>query len=115
TDPRYVTLVPKPRLVRLTSDQYQPAYLYFRVPEGSSPSDIKDLKQLVSNREVSLQSGDTARVEVPAGTDLVLHAQTDKPLLRYLLTDDTFRLLEGAGLGEDLLKKLQALKDRGFS
>jgi hypothetical protein len=42
--------------------------------------DLKDLKQVFRERPISLTGGDTSRVEVPAGTDLIMTATADKEL-----------------------------------
>jgi hypothetical protein len=79
TASRRITLVPPPTIVRLVRDEDQPAYLYYRIPSGATRADLKGKKQKLRDQEVSL-TGDSSRFEVPAGTDVVLTAQTDKKL-----------------------------------
>ena len=79
TAARRITLVPPPTIIRLVRDEDQPAYLYYRIPRGASRADLKGKKQKLRDQEVSL-TGDSSRFEVPAGTDVVLTAQTDKRL-----------------------------------
>jgi hypothetical protein len=79
TASRRIILVPPPTIVRLVRDEDQPAYLYYRVPSGASPAALKGKKQKLRDQEVSL-TGESSRFEVPAGTDVVLTAQTDKKL-----------------------------------
>jgi hypothetical protein len=79
TATRRITLVPPPTIVRLVRDEDQPAYLYYRIPSGATRADLKGKKQKLRDQEVSL-TGESSRFEVPAGTDVVLTAQTDKKL-----------------------------------
>jgi hypothetical protein len=74
-----ITVVPPPTLVELSRDEDRPAYLYHRIPAGGEAKDLRGLKQQFRNLPVSL-SGSTSRIDVPAGTDVVLLARTDKPL-----------------------------------
>jgi hypothetical protein len=76
---KHITVVPPPTLVELLRDDARPAYLYHRPPLGGEPRDLRGRKQKVENLAVSL-AGDTSRIEVPSGTDVVLTAKTDKPL-----------------------------------
>lgn len=79
TPSRRIIVVPPPTIVRLVRDEDQPAYLYHRIPAGGNLADLKGKKQKLHDLEVSL-TGDTSRFEVPAGTDVLLTAQTDKYL-----------------------------------
>jgi hypothetical protein len=79
TPSRRIIVVPPPTIVRLVRDEDQPAYLYHRIPAGGTRADLKGKKQKLHDQEVSL-TGDTSRFEVPAGTDVLLIAQTDKYL-----------------------------------
>ncbi len=74
-----ITVVPAPNLVELTRDEEQPAYLYHRIPAGGEANDLRGLKQEFRNLPVSL-SGSTSVIDVPAGTNVLLTARTDKPL-----------------------------------
>jgi hypothetical protein len=79
TPSRRIIVVPPPTIVHLSRDEDQPAYLYHRIPAGGTRADLKGKKQKLHDQEISL-TGDTSRFEVPAGTDVVLTAQTDKYL-----------------------------------
>lgn len=74
-----ITVVPPPGVSELTRDEYQPAYLYHRLPAGADPKELRGKKQVFRDLPVSL-SGSASRIDVPAGTRLVLRAKTDKPL-----------------------------------
>lgn len=74
-----ITVVPPPSIVELTKEESRPAYLYHRLPQGGSISDIKGMKQRLPREAVSL-TGDISRVDIPAGTDLVLACVADKDL-----------------------------------
>jgi hypothetical protein len=79
TPPKRITVVPPPSIVELTLDEAQPAYLYHQPPSDGSKEDLRGKKQRFKDRPVSL-TGDTSRVDVPVGTDVVLTAKTDKDL-----------------------------------
>lgn len=79
TPPRKITVVPPPDLVEMTLDEDQPAYLYHRPPRGGTGADLKGLRQIFRGLPVSL-TGERSSVDLPAGTDVVLTARTDKPL-----------------------------------
>jgi hypothetical protein len=79
TPSKRIIVVPPPGIVRLTLDEAQPAYLYHRIPAGGSKEDLKGRKHVFKDRPISL-TGDTSRIDVPAGTDVVLTAETDKEL-----------------------------------
>ncbi len=81
TPSKKITVVPAPTLVELTRDEDQPAYLYHRIPAGGEAKDLRGLKQEFRSQPVSL-SGSTSMIDVPAGTNVLLTARTDKPLLR---------------------------------
>lgn len=78
---RRIIVVPPPEVVELTRDEAQPAYLFYRLPRGTEAEELRGKKQLLRDVPVSL-TGDTSRFEVPAGTDVVLKARTDKELRR---------------------------------
>jgi hypothetical protein len=71
-----IIVVPPPSLIHLTRDQYEPAYLYYR----GKPDVLRGRKQVRRNLDVSLFGGDVSRIELPAGSDIVLTATTDKEL-----------------------------------
>jgi hypothetical protein len=76
TPNKKILVVPPPSLVRLVRDEYQPAYLYYR----GKPEFLRGKKQVRRNLTVSLYGGDTSRIDLPAGSDVVLTATTDKEL-----------------------------------
>jgi hypothetical protein len=77
-----VTVVPTPTLVNMTADEYRPAYMFYRVAGGDDVA-LKGKKQRDADRPVSTHGGDTSRIDdVPAGTDLVLKATSDKDLTK---------------------------------
>jgi hypothetical protein len=79
TPARRIVVVPPPSLIELKVDEDQPAYLYHRLPFDGSADDLKGKKQQFTDRTVSL-TGEKSSIQVPAGTDLVIKAKTDKPL-----------------------------------
>jgi hypothetical protein len=73
-----IELVPPPRLVKLTREEFQPAYIYHRTPGHVSPDLLKGKKHLLHNLDVP--GDDRPVISVPAGTTLVLTAEADKDL-----------------------------------
>jgi hypothetical protein len=63
----------------MVRDEFQPAYLYHRVPPDATAKDLRGQKQIFRDLPVSL-GGSASRIDVPAGTRLVIRATTDKPL-----------------------------------
>jgi hypothetical protein len=86
--PRYrITVVPPPSLVEMTVDEQRPAYMFYRV-RGGDPGQLRGLKQAIAGRPVSVSGGDTSRVEgVPAGSNLVLFAKSDKELKSVMIDE----------------------------
>jgi hypothetical protein len=74
-----ITLVPAPSLIELRCDEERPAYLYHRPPPGGTPADLKGRREVFKNRPVSLASS-VSRIDVDAGTNVVLRGRTDKLL-----------------------------------
>jgi hypothetical protein len=72
-----ITLVPPPGVEWATVDKEEPAYIYYRV-QGDQKA-LKGKKQLFFGYTISSQ-GDASTIQVPFGTNLVLHAQVDRPL-----------------------------------
>jgi hypothetical protein len=93
---RRITLVPPPSVVSMMRDEYQPAYLYYRVAEGSTAGELKASKQVFRNLVSSVSGGDTTRIQVPRGTDLVLTVQLDKDLYE---NTDLFSSADHLGVG----------------
>ncbi len=80
TPPRPITLVPPPTLVRLSSVSYEPAYLHHPAPEGEGYEVLRGLRQRMPEERLSL-TGDKTILVVPAGTELVIQAQTEEPIV----------------------------------
>jgi hypothetical protein len=76
-----ITLVPPPMLTRLSRDEDRPAYLFHRPPLDGGPAALKGLKQHLTDLGVSL-SGPVSQFSVPAGSDVELSGQVDKPLTK---------------------------------
>ncbi len=74
-----ITVVPPPNLAELTRHEERPAYLYHRVPAGGEAKDLRGKKQLFRDLPISL-SGAISRIDVPAGTNVVLKGRADKDL-----------------------------------
>ena len=82
TAPQAIEVVPPPSLSQLLRQEWQPAYLYHRPPLDGQPADLKGLKQAFEEESV-YATGETARIDVPIGTDLQLTgtiSDKDKPL-----------------------------------
>jgi hypothetical protein len=75
-----ITVVPPPSLIELTRDEEQPAYIYHRAPQGTPAGFLRGKRQQFTDSPVSL-SGNASRIEVPAGTSVVLKGKTDQVLL----------------------------------
>jgi hypothetical protein len=75
---RFITVVPPPTLFELTHEEERPAYLYHR-PPANQPLLLKGRKQHFASRPISL-SGSLSRIDVPAGTDVILRGTPSKPL-----------------------------------
>ena len=81
TQELHILVVPTPTLIEMVVDEHRPAYMFYRVADGKLEA-LKGKKQLVSGIKISLYGGDTSRIDpVPAGTDLVLTATSDKKLV----------------------------------
>jgi hypothetical protein len=79
---RRITVVPPPTLKSLVHEDREPAYIYYRVPADSSADDLRTRKQVFRDRVSSVAGGDTTRIPVWFGTDVILTAETDKALRR---------------------------------
>jgi hypothetical protein len=87
---KQITVVPPPSLIRLVRNEYEPAYIYYRAPVGGTLADLKGLTQQRLNVPFSL-SGPSSSVSLPAGSDVELIAESDKPL------QDNVRILPREG------------------
>jgi hypothetical protein len=85
TPRRYVTLVPAPTLIGLDVEEERPAYLYYRPTAAATLSFLRGKKQPFQTHDVLQAGSETSRIDVPAGTDLVLRARSDKPLREAFL------------------------------
>src|SRR5439155_13629535 len=74
-----ITVVPQPGLIELTCDEERPAYLMQRPPAGGKADDLKGRKEIYKDLRVSLAAS-VSRIDVAAGTNLVLHGKIDKSL-----------------------------------
>jgi len=77
---RGITVLPPPGLVSLVCEQQRPAYLYYRPAAGSNGAELRGQKQVFEEIDMSSFGGDVSRIEVPAGTDVLLIAQANKDL-----------------------------------
>lgn len=80
TPPRTITLVPPPTLARLTAVTYEPAYLHHPAPQGQGYEALRGLRQRMPEQRLSL-TGDKTILVVPAGTEVVLTATTEEPIV----------------------------------
>jgi hypothetical protein len=77
---RYVTVVDPPALEGLVREEERPAYLYYRPAPDGKPEDLHGLKQPFEGAGVSVQGSETSRIDVPAGTNVVLTGTATKEL-----------------------------------
>jgi hypothetical protein len=85
TPARVIDVVSPPMLSKLVGTEYRPAYLFHappQLPPGETPERpyLAGKHQRLPEKQLSL-TGDRSVVTVPAGTELVLTATTDKDLL----------------------------------
>lgn len=80
TPPRPITLVPPPTLTSLTATIYEPAYLHHPAPQGRGYEALRGLRQRMSEQRLSL-TGDKSILIVPSGTEVVLTATTEEPIV----------------------------------
>lgn len=80
TPTRKVIVVEPPALETLTRIEERPAYLYYRPYPGSDPRQLRGKKQLMDETNVSLQGGEVSRIDLPAGTNIILTANASKDL-----------------------------------
>ena len=85
TPRRTITLVPPPSLVGLGVQENRPAYLYYRPDDGTTLADLRGKKQAFEERDVLQAGSETSRIDLPAGTDVVLTAKSDKALKEAFL------------------------------
>jgi hypothetical protein len=80
TQYRKITVVPPPEINKMWRDEAQPAYLWHRLPSGSSPDFLRGKKQHFVELPISTM-GEVSNFKVPAGTDVVLYCKSDKDLV----------------------------------
>ncbi len=80
TGSRRVVVVEPPALENLMREEERPAYLYYRLRRDDNPEELSGKKQRFEETKVSLQGGEVSRIDVPAGTNLVLTATASKDL-----------------------------------
>jgi hypothetical protein len=85
TGSRRVVVVEPPALENLTREEERPAYLYYRLRRDDNPEELSGKKQRFEETKVSLQGGEVSRIDVPAGTNLVLTATASKDLQSVVL------------------------------
>src|SRR5262249_52753244 len=81
TPRRKITVVERPRIETLESEEERPAYLYYRI-YGEGNVKVGDLRKKMQPLEpVKLSvSGEATTVEVPAGTNIILKGVLSNPL-----------------------------------
>ncbi len=127
TPRRYITLVPPPSLVGLGVQEDRPAYLFYRPDDATSSAFLRGKKQAFEERDVLQAGSETSRIDLPAGTDVVLTAKSDKTLkeafLKAAKTVDEMRIVQGQTAvlvkqgkgGEEIRVPLELLPDKkGF-
>jgi hypothetical protein len=80
TPPRPITLVPPPTLTLLTATTYEPAYLHHPAPQGRGYEALRGLRQRMPEQRLSL-TGDKSILIVPSGTEVVITATTEEPIV----------------------------------
>ncbi len=80
TPRRSITLVEPPKLDKLIVDEQQPAYLFFRPDDATTLGWLRGQKQPFAAHDVHQADvgAESERIDVPAGTDLVLTGHVTK-------------------------------------
>jgi hypothetical protein len=105
---REITVVERPRVDSLESNEERPAYLFYRIAEDGEPEDLRLKRQPLEASKLSV-SGDTTTLEVPAGTLVVLEGQLSKPLMAIEHAVDPKDAKNFSG------EKPEKVGERGFS
>ncbi|MFO0938085.1 MAG: hypothetical protein U0798_16400 [Gemmataceae bacterium] len=84
TDTKTITLVPPPMLLKLSRDEWVPAYLYHSAPGGNFQL-LKGLRQSFAGKDFSL-TGEKSTCVVLSGTELTVTGTADKPLKEIRIT-----------------------------
>ncbi|MFO0843999.1 MAG: hypothetical protein U0797_16635 [Gemmataceae bacterium] len=82
TPTRAITVVERPRVEELQSEEERPAYLYYRPSGDVAAADLRGKRQPLEPIRLSV-SGDTTTMDVPAGTNVTLTVTVSKPLRSY--------------------------------
>ena len=82
TPTRKLTSMPPPTLINLSREDDRPAYLYYLPGGANNPTtaDLKGKKQPLERSSINVSGGDVVTLDCPAGTDLTLYGEADKPL-----------------------------------
>ncbi len=77
-----IVILPPPAIAKLLSQESRPAYLYFRPTSDSDLGALRGKKQIFREVDIyqSTSGSDTSKIEVPAGTDVVLTGVANKEL-----------------------------------
>ncbi|MEZ6142037.1 MAG: hypothetical protein R3B84_15840 [Zavarzinella sp.] len=127
TPTRKITLVPAPTLQLFQRDEYHPAYLYHKPPfvdpaglpsemkpYATNPQVLQGKKHLFKDLNISL-TGEKSRIDIPAGTDLVLRGKADKPLVEAAILPKQGKFPGKAGEVENPDPIPLKIVDNGFS
>jgi hypothetical protein len=82
TPTRSITVVERPRVEELQSEEERPAYLYYRPSGDIAAADLRGKRQPLEPIRLSV-SGDTTTTDVPAGTHVTLTVTVSKPLRSF--------------------------------
>jgi hypothetical protein len=82
TQKRTITVVERPRVEVLESEEERPAYLYYRTSGDIVVADIRGQRQPLEPVKLSV-TGDTTTLDVPSGTNVTLKATISKPLKQF--------------------------------
>jgi hypothetical protein len=124
TPPRAVTLVPPPTLLKLSRIEYQPAYLYYAPPLAPNPerpgemmqlgpSALKGKLQQMREEKLSL-TGDKSVFAAPAGSEVVITATTELPIVKAY-AQPKVGLIPGGKLGSAARAPLTLLDENTFT
>ena len=80
TPRRTITLVKPPTLDKLDVEERRPAYLFYRPDDATTLADVRGRKQPFAVHDVHQAGTENERIDVPAGTDLVLTGHVTKDL-----------------------------------
>jgi hypothetical protein len=78
-----ITVLAPPGLLSLTSEQHQPAYLWYREGPGVRAIDLRGKKQVFQESDISNFGSDISKIDnLPSGTDLIIRGKVNRPLAR---------------------------------